>query len=108
LVELPLPIGTACRSLLKRIALLILRICGERCRLRKDSRKSGSTQTSATTIADWSLFKANGAVNSRSWDRFLNGLGSFMAGCSTVLVSSLGREGESIERAGGCAEMPLG
>ena len=25
-----------------------------------------------------------------------------------MLVSSLGREGECIERAGGCAEMPLG
>jgi hypothetical protein len=30
------------------------------------------------------------------------------AGSSTVLLSSLGREGESIERAGGRAEMPLG
>jgi len=30
------------------------------------------------------------------------------AGYSTVLLSSLGREGERIKRAGGCAEMPLG
>src|ERR1017187_9454289 len=30
------------------------------------------------------------------------------AGCSTVLLSSLGREGERIKRAGGRAEMPLG
>src|ERR1035438_7738441 len=30
------------------------------------------------------------------------------AGCSTVLLSSLGREGERIKRTGGRAEMPLG